>query len=233
MAIPIEDFGRDHWSTFAYIETCVVDCGGRVAKERMRCIHKRHPFFAHRGGDASAYPTRLRGGRKRNEHDDWDCLDDIEVAGLIENIDICRAPAGALQISHTEAVRREHDIATIKLIYAMTKLPLVKSGWGQHTANEVRAMREALFEILVDRVPYFRDRKDRLTDINLYQFYHPSSIWARIIDDYSGENRVLAHAYDRLARIDRENREWEQPYFVENVDKGLKEFPKPTVQRAD
>lgn len=86
MAIPIEDFGRDHWSTFAYIETCVVDCGGRVAKERMRCIHKRHLFFAHRGGDASAYPTRLRGGRKRNEHDDWDCLDDIEVAGLIENI---------------------------------------------------------------------------------------------------------------------------------------------------
>ncbi len=152
---------------------------------------------------------------------------------MVKKITMYEAEDGSRWDTLTEAVRREHDIATIKLIYAMTKLPLVKSGWGQHTANEVRAMREALFEILVDRVPYFRDRKDRLTDINLYQFYHPSSIWARIIDDYSGENRVLAHAYDRLARIDRENREWEQPYFVENVDKGLKEFPKPTVQRAD
>jgi hypothetical protein len=84
--IPIENFGHDHWSVFGYIETRVVDYGGIPAKEHLRCIHARHPFFAHRGGDASAYPTRLRGGRELADHDDWDCLDDIEAAGLIENI---------------------------------------------------------------------------------------------------------------------------------------------------
>lgn len=83
--VSIEHFGCDHWSTFAYVETCVVDKDGIVTKERMRCIDHRHPFFAHRGGDASRYPTRLKFDRLRENHDDWDCIDDLEAAGLLEN----------------------------------------------------------------------------------------------------------------------------------------------------
>jgi len=84
--IPLADFGRDHWSAFGYIETRIVDHGGVPQKNQLRCIHKRHPFFAHSGGDASRYPTRLKGGRTQADHDDWDCLDDLEEAGLLENV---------------------------------------------------------------------------------------------------------------------------------------------------
>jgi hypothetical protein len=83
--VPIDDFGADHWSTFGYIETRIVDHGGVPLKHHLRCVIRRHPFFAHEGGDASRYPTRLRGDRKLANHDDWDCLDDLEAAGLLEN----------------------------------------------------------------------------------------------------------------------------------------------------
>jgi hypothetical protein len=86
VSIPVEAFGHDHWSTFGYIETRIVDYGGIPRKEHLRCIHERHPFFAHSGGDASRYPTRLRGDQVKRHHDDWDCLDDIEAAGFIENV---------------------------------------------------------------------------------------------------------------------------------------------------
>ena len=84
--IPIEDFGKDHWSTFGYIETRIVDHDGVPDRVHLRCINKRHPFMAHEGGDASLYPTILRGGRERYRHDDWDCLWDLENAGLIDNV---------------------------------------------------------------------------------------------------------------------------------------------------
>jgi hypothetical protein len=84
--IPMAKFGKDHWSTFGYIEVRIVDHGGVPENQHLRCIHKRHPFFAHEGGDASSYPTRLKGGQMQKNHDDWDCLEDLEAAGLINNI---------------------------------------------------------------------------------------------------------------------------------------------------
>lgn len=93
MSISIYEFGRDHWSLFAYVETRVVDHGGTIDKRHLRCIHVRHPHQAHRGGDASAYATRLRGDRKLENHDDWDCLDDLEAAGLVEAVGTGLYPA--------------------------------------------------------------------------------------------------------------------------------------------
>jgi len=84
--IPMSEFGKDHWSTFGYIEVRIVDHGGVPENHHLRCINKRHPFFSHRGGDASSYPTRLKGGKTQKNHDDWDCLEDLEAAGLINNI---------------------------------------------------------------------------------------------------------------------------------------------------
>jgi len=83
--VPMGEFGKDHWSTFAYLETCCVDNGGVVDIQRMRCAANRHPQFAHAGSDNGIrYPTRTKRGEIKN-HDDWDCLDDCELVGLIEN----------------------------------------------------------------------------------------------------------------------------------------------------
>jgi hypothetical protein len=100
----MSDFGRDHWSTFAYFETLCVDApdgNGRPDFERMRCNTTTHPQFggklreAGMGGWKPEYGTRLRkffqNGMtnvlyQRPDHDDWDCLDDFEEAGLLKNI---------------------------------------------------------------------------------------------------------------------------------------------------
>ena len=83
--ISVDQFGKDHWSTFAYIETRCVDYRGRLDKRHMRCDRDRHP-----GHDVNSvtigntkYPTILRDGMLRSNHDDWDCADDLEAAGLL------------------------------------------------------------------------------------------------------------------------------------------------------
>jgi hypothetical protein len=87
----LADFGRDHWSTFAYLEIRCVDHGGVPKKENMRCLDGRHTFQAH-GHDATGSPTRLRGDRVIHHHDDWDCLDDLEQEGLIESLGTAVSP---------------------------------------------------------------------------------------------------------------------------------------------
>jgi len=100
--VPIEDFGKDHWSLLAYVETLCVDSHkdgvGEIDKRRIRTNGKTHPLHAvnrHIVGDWSPeYGTRLAGywdsmgkvvpERQIWPHDDWDCLNDLEAAGLIE-----------------------------------------------------------------------------------------------------------------------------------------------------
>ncbi len=94
--VPISRFGKDHWSLLAYVETCCVDSvgnTGRLDPLRMRCNPKRHPMMAvARFGERRwepTYGTRLRMTRtgkvsQLKTHDDWDCLDDLEAAGLVE-----------------------------------------------------------------------------------------------------------------------------------------------------
>ena len=83
--IPESFFGRDHWSTFAYIATRVVNHDGYPKREHMRTDPKRHPGLAHRGSHfcPGPYPTMLRGGVQLDDHD---CADDLEAAGLIVHI---------------------------------------------------------------------------------------------------------------------------------------------------
>lgn len=73
MTIAIERFGKDHWSTFMYIETCCVDDRGRCDRRRLRT-------------DGARFPTRLKGGETIECHDDLDCADDLEAAGLLESL---------------------------------------------------------------------------------------------------------------------------------------------------
>jgi hypothetical protein len=91
----IVDFGSDHWSTFGYIEVRIVDHGGHPQREHMRCIDARRPFQAH-GHDASDTPTRLKGEATLPNHDDWDCLDDLEREGLLTSLGTAVHPLYAL-----------------------------------------------------------------------------------------------------------------------------------------
>lgn len=84
MTVSIEQFGKDHWSTLAYIETCCVDRKGIVSLERMRCDPDRHPGLAHAHSGGKKYPTILKGGVELLDHDDWDCVDDLIAAGYLE-----------------------------------------------------------------------------------------------------------------------------------------------------
>lgn len=93
--VKLEEFGKDHWSTFAFIETRCVDHKGQPDLDRMRCNTKRHPGLigavVNRFGNAKwkpEYSTRLKGHfqtpNQINGHDDHDVADDLALAGLIE-----------------------------------------------------------------------------------------------------------------------------------------------------
>ena len=84
--IPMNRWGKDHWSTLAYLETLAVDNRGVIDNKRMRCnprIHRELANISISGVmDGGKYPTRLKDG-EIDKHDDWSCVEDIEHAGLI------------------------------------------------------------------------------------------------------------------------------------------------------
>lgn len=98
-------WGKDHWSTFAYIETRTVDYKGVPDKRHMRCDPALHPAHAHEGSRMGApSPTRLNDG-ELPDHDDWSCLDDAEAAGMLTSSGTGMFPVYAL----TEEGRRVAD----------------------------------------------------------------------------------------------------------------------------
>lgn len=84
--IPMELWAKDHWSTFAYIETRVVDRKGVPDLDHMRCNLDIHPGLGNRANQISRKPrpTILKDGSKIEDHDDWSCLEDLESAGYVE-----------------------------------------------------------------------------------------------------------------------------------------------------
>lgn len=75
--IPVERWGKDHWSTLAYVETRVVDHRGFVDDRHLR---------GHMHG-WEKYPTRLRDGVLLHGHNDFDCIRDAVDAGLLAYAD--------------------------------------------------------------------------------------------------------------------------------------------------
>jgi hypothetical protein len=100
--IPVAQWSRDHWSLLAYIECRCVDNNGTVDKKHMRCNEFRHPMHAvnRRYGDLSAWsaangtraklakPIKIDGKAvdvvRVAAHDDWDVLNELEDAGLVD-----------------------------------------------------------------------------------------------------------------------------------------------------
>lgn len=97
----MSDFGKDHWSLLAFVECRCVDNKGVPDNDRMRTNLRRHPAYTGATADRFGvrtwkpeYGTRLRGfflqgsvtdkTRQIKSHDDWDCADDLEAAGLVK-----------------------------------------------------------------------------------------------------------------------------------------------------
>lgn len=83
--IPMDRWGKDHWSTLAYAETCIVDYGGILDNRRLRVNARLHREFAANAhlGNTTDYPTWLKGGITEAKHDDISCLEDMVAAGVI------------------------------------------------------------------------------------------------------------------------------------------------------
>ena len=103
---PADKFGKDHWSLLAYVEHCCVngrDGFGKLDRRRLRCNPNNHMLAGVYSNDTQwklNHGTRSAGffdfeerndpekaiaaGVQLLDHDDWDCLDDLEAAGYIE-----------------------------------------------------------------------------------------------------------------------------------------------------
>lgn len=99
--IPIEFWGVDHWSTLAYMDAVMVDCGGfEVGLDaRMRSNRRNYQVMAQqnpaprRPGNANPgrhavvmrveHGTRLNNQQTVENHDDWSCIQDMAAAGLL------------------------------------------------------------------------------------------------------------------------------------------------------
>lgn len=91
--VPMNKFGKDHWSIFAYIEIRIMDYNGEPDRSHMRTDKDRHPGLVGPAQrllpvedlSSKKYPTILKDNVKLTDHDDWDCLEDCEQAGLLES----------------------------------------------------------------------------------------------------------------------------------------------------
>ena len=101
-----KQFGKDHWSLLAYIETRCVDYKGVLDIAHLRVRNPaigspRMPFS--RPEWKPEYGTRLSGyfkedgtkdeSRQIKNHDDLDCADELEEAGYLKNIGTGLNPA--------------------------------------------------------------------------------------------------------------------------------------------
>lgn len=106
--VPMERWGRDHWSLLAYVEDLCVNAPRSVGKmdhRRVRCNGQTHPLLDVNGQPwRPSWGTRLQGffefadrsdaaaaeaaGVQLGAHDDWDALDDLAAAGLVEPISL-------------------------------------------------------------------------------------------------------------------------------------------------
>ncbi len=97
--ISLAEFGRDHWSTLAYLENIMVEYGEcqvdldprmRTNRKHYRLLAERKHLARHVGTKwrlAQAmrpeHGSRISGGRVVTNHDDWDCVEDLIAAGLL------------------------------------------------------------------------------------------------------------------------------------------------------
>lgn len=88
----VADFGKDHWSLLGYIEGRCVDHSGRLDNAQMRDKRKTGWDKDAHGTILFGYWTEGKGGlvrhpdRRLSDHDDYDCLADLEAGGFCRNM---------------------------------------------------------------------------------------------------------------------------------------------------
>lgn len=114
--IPVDFWGKDHYSTLAYVETVMVECAGFEVGVDPRMRSNRRTFrmlmqtnkSPRRAGSNSWQLARamepqhtsfLKHGATSEGHDDWCCLQDMASAGLFTDGDDCVEPGNVLHLS--------------------------------------------------------------------------------------------------------------------------------------
>lgn len=90
--VPVDKWGKDHWSMFAYVGHCVTEREGFMSGPRLRCKDDR-PGIQRAYGQRwdPKYGTRLNGYFQSPndktlmlpDHDDIDCLQDMEAEEMV------------------------------------------------------------------------------------------------------------------------------------------------------
>ena len=93
--VPIEKWGKDHWSVFMYVESICVnstDGIGSPDHRRIQTNHNRHPEKRnnnyHSSPDGADFGIRLNDGTELPgpDYDEWDCIRDLECYGFLRDI---------------------------------------------------------------------------------------------------------------------------------------------------
>jgi hypothetical protein len=83
-----EQLGKDHFSLLLYVESRCVDYNGKLDFDRLRINPETHPQFCGnpymKRSWKENYGTLLSSGERLPNHDDIDCLEDIDRLGFIE-----------------------------------------------------------------------------------------------------------------------------------------------------
>jgi hypothetical protein len=152
--VPMTLFGTDHWSTFAYVETRAVDYNGLLDHDRMRCHAGRHPVMLQAkrrvsgaSADGSRYPTRIKasatpdahgryGVTKVPDHDDYDCLDDLIAAGLLQpRMPVVGAGGWYVDAAHGYTVSAADGVIRPELVTGLDEHVLATRAVWALTAN--------------------------------------------------------------------------------------------------
>lgn len=89
--VPMDLWGKDHWSTLGYIETKLVEGPCKVSFDARMRQNRRHYRVLmearhHDGVPMSPqYGSRLNDGTYLPWHDDWCCVQDMIAAGLFKD----------------------------------------------------------------------------------------------------------------------------------------------------
>ncbi|TAL41401.1 MAG: hypothetical protein EPN91_10830 [Salinibacterium sp.] len=85
-----ERWGRDHYSTLAYLGHVYHRDAGQIERDKMRCKESRRHMKGELARmipeDGTRYPTRLQNGDELDDHDDYDCAYDLVAGGVLTDV---------------------------------------------------------------------------------------------------------------------------------------------------
>ena len=92
-SVAIENWSKDHLSLILYVESRCVDNNGVLDMDNLRVNTTTHPLiggnpYRRREKWTENKGTLLNTGERLSDHDDIDCLDDLDEAGVIEIISL-------------------------------------------------------------------------------------------------------------------------------------------------